>query len=124
MVDLCLSFLLWLPRMPESPLPIEPIAHPPGGLPGVRLRIKVVPGASRTRIVGVLGDHLKIQVAAPPQAGQANQAVCQVLAEVLGVTLPKITVIAGAAQPRKTIAVTGLTAPQATDRLRQALPRP
>jgi uncharacterized protein (TIGR00251 family) len=115
------SYWVLSSRMTQAPLPIEAMSQPG---PGVRLRVKVVPGASRTRIVGVLGDHLKIQVAAPPQAGQANQAVCQLLAEVLGVPLRQVTVIAGAAQPRKTIAITGLTAPQAAARLRPAFPQP
>ncbi|MGB9626422.1 MAG: DUF167 domain-containing protein, partial [Phycisphaerae bacterium] len=46
---------------------------------GVEVAVKVVPGSSRDRIMGVLGDALKIAVAAPPEKGKANQAVIEVL---------------------------------------------
>ena len=49
------------------------------------LSVKVVPGASRDRVAGMLGDALKVQVSAPPEAGKANKAVLRVLAEFLNV---------------------------------------
>ena len=42
---------------------------------GVELSVKVVPGASRTKVAGVWGVALRIAVAAPPEAGKANAAV-------------------------------------------------
>ncbi len=50
----------------------------------IELRVKVVPGASRSEIVGVLGDPLKIRIAAPPEKGKANQALLQLIADWLG----------------------------------------
>jgi len=41
----------------------------------VWLQLKVVPGASRTKITGLLGDWLKMTVATPPQGGKANKAI-------------------------------------------------
>ena len=37
------------------------------GVGGVELTVKVVPGASRTRVAGVWGTALKLAVAAPPE---------------------------------------------------------
>ena len=52
---------------------------------GAVIAVKAVPGASRDRIVGVLGDALKIAVAAAPEKGKANQAIAATLAKALGV---------------------------------------
>src|SRR5688500_13727470 len=41
---------------------------------GVEIRLKAVPGARRSQIAGVLGDRLKLRIAAPPADGQANRA--------------------------------------------------
>ena len=51
----------------------------------MRLEVKVVPGASRDRIAGWLGDCLLVTVSAPPERGKANLAVADLLREVLGV---------------------------------------
>lgn len=79
---------------------------------GVELTVKVVPGSSRDRIAGVLGDALKVAVSAPPEKGKANQAVIEVLAKALGVKRNAIQILAGHTQPRKTVLLTGLTASQ------------
>lgn len=79
---------------------------------GVRLPIKVVPGASRDRLMGELDGALKIAVAAPPERGAANQAVCRLIAHALGLRAAQVQVVAGPASPRKTVLVQGLTADQ------------
>jgi uncharacterized protein len=74
---------------------------------GFELRLKIVPGARQTSLVGALGDRLKIRVAAPPEAGKANTAVLLVLSDWLHTEA--ITVIAGHHHPNKTVYVRGLT---------------
>ncbi|MFO0785353.1 MAG: DUF167 domain-containing protein [Phycisphaerales bacterium] len=76
------------------------------------LLLKVVPGSSRDAVAGVLGDRLKIKVAAAPEAGRANAAVCELLARALGIRPRDISVEAGATSPEKTVRVRGLTAGQ------------
>lgn len=88
---------------------------------GVAVRVKVVPGASRTKVAGVLGDRLKLMVAAPPEDGKANRAVCELLARVLGVAARDVEVTDGHTSPRKTVAVAGLTLCAAVSRLDTAL---
>lgn len=77
---------------------------------GVELTLKVVPGASRSRIVGPLGDALKIQIAAAPEKGKANAAVKKLIAQTLGVTEKSVELVRGESQPRKTIRIEGVSA--------------
>ena len=79
---------------------------------GVEIRIKAVPGASRSRVVGMLGDELKIQVAAPAEKGKANAAIEKLLAECLGIPRRAVSVISGMSSPRKVVRVTGIAAGQ------------
>lgn len=71
---------------------------------GVELRLKVVPGASRSAVAGALGDRLKLRIAAPPEGGKANRAVEELLASLTGRTC---TVTAGHGSPQKTLVVVG-----------------
>ena len=96
------------------------VAASPDSSGAVRVRVKAVPGSSRTRIVGLLGDHLKVQLAAAPQDGKANDALCRLLAEVLGVPLRQVVVVEGASRPRKIVAVSGLSAGAVAERLGRA----
>ena len=84
---------------------------------GVAIKIKAVPGASRTRIVGRLGDELKVQVAAPPEKGKANDAIESLIARALGVNPSKVSVISGMTSPRKVVNVTGVVLEDAQARL-------
>jgi uncharacterized protein (TIGR00251 family) len=84
---------------------------------GIELTLKVVPGASRTRVAGVLGTALKVAVAAPPEGGKANAAVMRLLAEALGVSKSDVEIVSGHGQRLKRVAVRGLTAADARARL-------
>jgi uncharacterized protein (TIGR00251 family) len=75
------------------------------------------PGAGRTQVVGRHGDALKVRVAAPPEAGRANDALLATLAEGLGVPAASVTLAAGATSRRKRVRVAGLEAGELADRL-------
>lgn len=81
------------------------------------LPVKVVPGASRDRLMGELDGALKIAVAAPPEKGAANKAVCTLLAKILGLRRQQVTIAAGQTSPHKTVRITGST----PDKVRAAL---
>lgn len=78
--------------------------------PGVVLHVKAVPGASRTEVVGWLGDRLKIRVAAPPEGGKANRAICELVAERLGVSAAGVEIVSGALRAQKTLRIAGASA--------------
>jgi uncharacterized protein (TIGR00251 family) len=84
---------------------------------GVRFALKVVPGASRDRIVGVLGDALKVAVSKPPADGAANKAVVTLLAKALGVRMHNVSVVRGHGSPRKEVRITGLSLAELSNRL-------
>ena len=79
--------------------------------------VKVVPNASRSRIAGPHGDGVKIQVTAPPERGRANEAVCAVLAEALGIPARHVIVVRGETSPAKTLRVEGLAPDEVARRL-------
>lgn len=83
----------------------------------MKLRVKVVPKASRDEIVGWLGDALKISVTAPPVRGQANDAVVELVARALGIPRARVTVVAGASTARKTLEIEGLTIEEVRERI-------
>lgn len=70
------------------------------------LRLKVVPGASRAALAGVLGDRLKVRVAEPPEGGKANRAVLELLTEWLGGA--SVELVSGHHTPLKTVRVRGI----------------
>lgn len=75
---------------------------------GTAIRVKVVPGASRSEIAGALGDRLKVRIAAPPEGGKANKAVCALLAQRLDLPVKALEVTAGHGRPGKTVLVKGI----------------
>ncbi len=83
----------------------------------LRIRIKAVPGAKQNQIAGVLGDRLKVRISAPPEAGKANKAICQLIARALGVKQRDVSVVSGQTNPEKIIAVDSYSVDQATAQL-------
>lgn len=75
----------------------------------VLVRLKVVPGARDDKIVGRLGNRLKVRVCAPPEAGKANEAVCALLAEALGIKPRQVRITSGRSSPNKVARIRGTT---------------
>ncbi len=73
---------------------------------GVELRLKVVPGARRSEIVGALGDRLKVRVSQPAESGRANEAVVELLSRWLGSR--DVAIVSGHSRPEKTVRVRGM----------------
>ena len=76
----------------------------------VLLPVKVVPGASRTRLLGELDGRAKIAVAAPAEGGKANKALIAFLAERLAVRKSALAIESGTTSPVKTIRIDGIEA--------------
>ncbi|MDX1432113.1 MAG: DUF167 family protein [Gammaproteobacteria bacterium] len=83
-------------------------AHPPFHWDGgdLVLELRVQPRASADRIVGVVGDRLRVRVTAPPVDDAANRRVIALLAREFGVARSRVALIAGAASREKRVRVT------------------
>ena len=90
---------------------IEP--HPAGAV----VAVKVAAGSSRQKIVGPLGERLKVAVRAPPEKGAANKAICALVAGALGVRPADVAVLHGQRRPEKELLVRGLSAEETRGRL-------
>jgi uncharacterized protein YggU (UPF0235/DUF167 family) len=82
-----------------------------GRIPGVRIRVRVKPGASRTRVGGrydgPAGPALVVAVTARAVEGRATEAVLQAVAEALGVRRSAVTLVRGSTSRDKLLDVTG-----------------
>lgn len=84
---------------------------------GVRIRVRVVPRASRTELAGFHGDELRIRVTAPPVDGAANDALVSFLADRVAVPRSAVRLLSGKASRSKVVLITGLGAEQVRTRL-------
>jgi uncharacterized protein (TIGR00251 family) len=73
---------------------------------GAVVAVWVVPGASRTEILGIHGEALRIRVSAPADRGRANQAVTKLLADVSG---KEVELLKGHRGHRKRFLVRGIS---------------
>jgi uncharacterized protein YggU (UPF0235/DUF167 family) len=71
--------------------------------------LRVSPGAERTEIVGRHGDGWKVRVRAARERGRANDALLDLLADVLEVRRSSLDLVAGVSARDKVIEVQGLT---------------
>jgi uncharacterized protein (TIGR00251 family) len=84
------------------------------------LRLRVVPGATRPRVVGRHGNAWKVRVTAAPEGGKANEAVLALLAETLSISRREIELTSGLGSRDKVVTLTGVTAVDADARLAAA----
>ncbi|MEW6272655.1 MAG: DUF167 domain-containing protein [Thermodesulfobacteriota bacterium] len=75
---------------------------------GVRIKLRVVPGARRDAVLGPHGDALRVAVRAVPEKGRANEAVERLLATVLGVAPADVELVAGTSGRDKVLQIRGL----------------
>ncbi|MGE0479825.1 MAG: DUF167 domain-containing protein [Phycisphaerae bacterium] len=79
---------------------------------GATFAVKVVPGAARTRFAGRWQRAVRIAVAAPPEAGRANEALVAFVAEFLAVRRTAVSLVSGHTQARKRLHIAGMSAAQ------------
>jgi uncharacterized protein (TIGR00251 family) len=79
---------------------------------GIALTVRLTPKGGRNAIEGidVLSDGravLKARVAAPPSEGEANDALCRLIAKAMGVPPRDVALVAGASARIKRLTIAG-----------------
>ena len=72
----------------------------------VRVDVLVVPNASRSHIVGLHADRVKIRISAPPDKGRANKELMKLLVAKTGAV--RAVVVSGHTSRRKTVELFGV----------------
>jgi uncharacterized protein len=72
-----------------------------------RITVKVHPRARQTRVTGRLGDAWKLDLAAPPLDGKANEACVRFFADLAGVPQSRVRIVLGLTSRTKVIEIDG-----------------
>jgi uncharacterized protein (TIGR00251 family) len=75
----------------------------------VRFSVRVQPRASRSEVVGIYGDALRIRLSAPPVDGAANDELVKFLAHVFAVARRDVRILAGESSRSKIVEIEGIT---------------
>ncbi len=78
-------------------------------MPYADLTVRLQPRARRNAIVDEREGVLRVSVAAAPVEGQANAALCKLIAKRVGVARGRVTVIGGERSREKVVRVEGVT---------------
>jgi uncharacterized protein len=83
-----------------------------------RVTLKVHPRAKRSAVTGRFGEAWKLDLAAPPVDGKANEECMRFLAELAGVARSRVRIVAGATSRMKVVEVDGVEQAGLEQRLR------
>jgi uncharacterized protein len=88
---------------------------------GTVVEVRVIPRAAKSTLAGERNGAVLVRLAAPPVDGQANAALVEFLAGVLGLPQRALTIVHGEHARHKHVLVSGLRPDAVLARLR---PRP
>jgi len=83
-----------------------------------RIRVRVHPRAKKTRLAGRLGDEYKLDLAAPPVDGRANERCIRFLADLAGVPASRVRIVLGLTSRTKVIEIEGVSQEMLESKLR------
>jgi len=81
------------------------------------IKVKIVPGSSKNKIVGVHNDAIKITITAPPIEGKANKKCIAYLAKYFDVAKSKIEIISGQTSKNKLIKIYDISQKEFLDKI-------
>lgn len=71
------------------------------------IRVRVIPNAEQSEIVGRIGSTVRLKVAAPDIDGEANRELCRFLAEFFEVRPKMVKIVRGEKGREKTVEIEG-----------------
>ena len=81
------------------------------------IKVKIVPGSSKNKIVGVYNNALKIAITSPPVDGKANKKCIAYLAKYFDVAKSKIEIISGQTSKNKLIKIYDISQEEILEKL-------
>ncbi len=88
------------------------------------IRFYVQPKASRTRIIGLHGEAIKLGITAPPVDGKANEAVTAFVAKLFKIPRSAVRIESGETSRGKVLRLEGISAAEARQLLAPLLSSP
>ena len=82
-----------------------------------RITLKVHPRARRSRVTGRIGDAWKLDLAAPPVDGKANDACVRFFADMAGVPQSRVRIVIGLTSRTKVVEIDGVSQEMLESRL-------
>jgi uncharacterized protein len=73
-----------------------------------RIAVKVHPRARRSALAGRFGDAWKLDLAAPPVDGKANEECIRFFAELAGVPRARVRIVTGLTSRTKVVEIEGI----------------
>jgi uncharacterized protein (TIGR00251 family) len=90
---------------------------------GCVLSVRAQPGTRKAGVLGVHAGALKLAVTAPADQGRANEALVELLRELLGVRRSAVELLSGATSRGKRFLIRGLAPADVRERLLSHLAR-
>jgi uncharacterized protein (TIGR00251 family) len=74
----------------------------------VTIQVRVQPRSRRDEFVAVRDGVIVVRVTAPPLDGRANDAVCRLIAERLGIRASSVAIVRGQRSREKAVRIDGV----------------
>lgn len=71
------------------------------------IRVRVIPNAKHSEVMGRVGSIVRVRVAAPAVEGKANEELLEFLAEYFGVKPSYVSILRGEKGKEKTVQIEG-----------------
>lgn len=76
-----------------------------------RIAVRLSPRSSGNQLLGISDGVLRVRVTASPVDGQANRALCALIAKRVGIAPSKVTVVRGGKSREKIVGIAGVDSP-------------